>query len=211
MGLLVAESRGICNCEGSSQIPWVRNQKAEFLQTRTPRQAMRIQVGQRQAFRTGPDYAARSRGTGGSELRPGAVLGGEGDVTTSHVLWNHPTKHTDHIVSPLVSGGRMFLVKGGGINTVFDTKTGAPSRPPRRIGNPSDYYASPVAGDGKIYAAGESGVVLVLKDDAEYEVLAQNDMGESIVGTPAIADGKLFLRTRTKVMAIAAPERKAAR
>ncbi len=133
--------------------------------------------------------------------------GGEGDVTRSHVLWKHPTKHTDHIVSPYIFDGRMFLVKAGGISTVFDTKTGLPMRSPQRIGNASNYYASPVSGDGKIYIAAENGVVVVLKNDREYEVLARNDMGDSIIGTPAIAGGTLFLRTRTKVLAISAEER----
>jgi len=142
-----------------------------------------------------------------SEAIVAVRAGGEGDVTRSHVLWKHATKHTDHIVSPLVSGGRMFLVKGGGINTVFETKSGTPARPPRRVGNASDYYASPVAGDGKIYLAGENGVVLVLKDNAEYEMLAKNDMGESIVATPAIAGGSLFIRTRTKVLSIGGARR----
>ena len=43
--------------------------------------------------------------------------GGRGDVTDTHVLWKHPTKYTDHIVSPLVIDNRMLLVKGGGIAT----------------------------------------------------------------------------------------------
>ena len=55
----------------------------------------------------------------------------QGDVTDSHVLWKHATKHTDHIVSPFVSDGRMLLVKGGGISTVFDTQTGEPLRRPQ--------------------------------------------------------------------------------
>ncbi len=133
--------------------------------------------------------------------------GGEGDVTSTHVLWKHTTKHTDHIVSPFVSGGRMFLVKGGGISTAFETATGAPVRSPQRIGNISDYYASPVSGDGKIYVAGENGVVVVLEDGPEYKMLAKNDMGESIVGTPAIAGGSLFIRTRTKVLAVSAAKK----
>ncbi|MFN0164835.1 MAG: PQQ-binding-like beta-propeller repeat protein [Bryobacteraceae bacterium] len=133
--------------------------------------------------------------------------GGEGDVTRSHVLWKHSTKHTDHIVSPFVSDGRMFLVKGGGISTVFETKTGRPVRSPQRIGNASNYFASPVSGDGKIYFAAENGVVVVLKNSLDYEVLARNDVGESIIGTPAIAGGRLFIRTRTKLLAIAAGDR----
>ncbi|MEO7649118.1 MAG: PQQ-binding-like beta-propeller repeat protein, partial [Bryobacteraceae bacterium] len=135
--------------------------------------------------------------------------GGQGDVTSSHLLWKHATKHTDHIVSPFVSDGRMLLVKGGGISTVFDTKTGKPLRSPQRIDNISDYFASPVSGDGKIYIAGENGVVVVLKNSRDYEVLAKNDMGDSITATPAIADGSLFFRTRTKVLAVTAGEPKA--
>src|SRR5699024_3407771 len=45
--------------------------------------------------------------------------GGEGDVTKTHLIWMHETKHTDHIVSPFVSDGRMLLIKQGGISTVF--------------------------------------------------------------------------------------------
>ena len=129
--------------------------------------------------------------------------GGSGDVTASHVLWKHPTRHTDHIVSPFVSAGRMLLVKGGGISTVFDTRTGTPLRGPKRIANASDYFASPIAGDGKIYVAGENGKIVVLRDAPDYEVLAVNDVGGSIVATPAIADGAVYVRTRHKLLCIA--------
>ena len=129
--------------------------------------------------------------------------GGSGDVTSTHLLWKHPTKYTDHIVSPFVSDGRMLLLKGGGITTVFDTKTGESLRGPKRIASASDYFASPVAGDGKIYLAGENGMVTVLKNDASYEVLATNDMGGSVVATPAIAEGALYVRTREKLLCIA--------
>jgi outer membrane protein assembly factor BamB len=133
--------------------------------------------------------------------------GGSGDVSTLRLLWKHKTKHTDHIVSPFVSDGRILLIKGGGISTVFDTKTGQPLRTPQRIENPSDYFASPVSGDGKIYVAGENGVVVVLKNSSNYEVLAKNDVGESIVATPAIADGSLVIRTRKKVLVVAEQQR----
>jgi outer membrane protein assembly factor BamB len=128
--------------------------------------------------------------------------GGRGDVTESRVLWKHETKYTDHIVSPFVHDGRMFLIKGGGITTVFDTVEGKVLRKAKRISNTSEYFASPIYGDGKIYLAGENGFVVVLKDGPEYEVLAKNDMGDSIVGTPAIADGRLYVRTRKKLICV---------
>lgn len=130
--------------------------------------------------------------------------GGRGDVTQTHLLWKHKTKYTDHIVSPLVHQEQMFLLKGGGITTLFETSTGKPIRGPKRVNNSSEYFASPILGDGKIYLAGENGVVLVL-DAGDYSLLAKNDMGDSIVGTPAIAGDTLFIRTRSKLVALRNP------
>jgi outer membrane protein assembly factor BamB len=128
--------------------------------------------------------------------------GGQGDVTDTHVLWKHATKHTDHIVSPFIADGRMFLVKEGGISTVFETNEGRPWRGPKRVGSGGAYFASPVSGDGKIYLASENGKVVVLKRSPDYEELAINDVNESILATPAIANGSLFIRTRSKVLCI---------
>jgi outer membrane protein assembly factor BamB len=71
-----------------------------------------------------------------------------------------------------------------------------------RIGNLGDYYSSPIAGDGKIYVTGENGFVTVLAQGEKLEVLARNDMGEPCVATPAIADGRLYIRTREKLFCI---------
>ena len=71
------------------------------------------------------------------------------------------------------------------------------------MANATSYFASPVTGDGKIYLAGENGLVVVLRDDADYEELAVNDVGDNVVATPAIAGGALFIRTRGKLLCIA--------
>ena len=128
--------------------------------------------------------------------------GGRGDVTHTHVLWKHHTKYTDHIVSPLVVDNRMLLIKGGGIATCFSTDNGESIFGPARISNESEYFASPVFGDGKIYMAGENGRVVVLRDAPKLNVLAVNDLGDPILGTPAIADGALFFRTRRSLMRV---------
>ena len=128
--------------------------------------------------------------------------GGRGDVTATHVLWKHPTKHTDHIVSPLVVNDRMLLIQEGGIATCFETAEGKPLFGPARINNAANYFASPVYGDGKIYIASENGNIVVLHDGPELKVLAVNDMGSPVLGTPAIADGALFVRTRTQLLKI---------
>ena len=60
-----------------------------------------------------------------------------------------------------------------------------------------------VTGDGKVYVTAQDGKIIVLKSGDTLEELAVNDMGEVCIGTPAIADGQLFLRTRNKVWCIA--------
>jgi outer membrane protein assembly factor BamB len=145
-----------------------------------------------------------SRGDAAAEQYIIAVRGGgEGDVTSTHVLWKHATKHTDHIVSPLVVDDRMLLVKGGGIATCFGTSDGKQLWGPKRIENGSEYFASPIVGDGKIYISGDNGVIVVLKDGPELEILATNDMGAPILGTPAISNGRLFVRTRDTLYCVA--------
>jgi outer membrane protein assembly factor BamB len=128
--------------------------------------------------------------------------GGRGDVSDTHLLWKHPTKYTDHIVSPLVLDERMLLVKAGGIATGYAIADGESNYGPARIQNASDYFASPVYADGKIYIGAANGKVVVLDDTPGFDVLAVNDLGSPVLGTPAIAGNTLFVRTRAGLIAI---------
>ncbi len=68
--------------------------------------------------------------------------------------------------------------------------------------NLGEYYASPIAADGKIYIAGRNGFVVVIEDGPALKVLARNDMGNEVLATPSIADGRIFIRTRDKVICV---------
>jgi outer membrane protein assembly factor BamB len=67
----------------------------------------------------------------------------------------------------------------------------------RLKGAVDNYYASPVAGDGKIFMASELGKIAVLKPGGSLEVVAVNDLGDLIYATPAIDGGRLYVRTRS--------------
>jgi hypothetical protein len=54
--------------------------------------------------------------------------------------------------------------------------------------------ASPVAAAGKLYFAGVNGTVTVLQAGPKLQILARNDIGESIVASPALSQGAIFLR-----------------
>jgi outer membrane protein assembly factor BamB len=88
------------------------------------------------------------------------------------------------------------MVKTGGIVTSLDPSTGRLLKEGRSAGALGDYYASPVAADGKIFLASLEGKVSVLKADAQWEVLNVNDLGEEIHATPALSGGRLYVRTR---------------
>jgi outer membrane protein assembly factor BamB len=54
-----------------------------------------------------------------------------------------------------------------------------------------------VGADGKVFTASEEGKVSVLKAGPQWEILAVNAMDDSIHATPAIADGRIYLRTHS--------------
>ena len=96
-----------------------------------------------------------------------------------------------------------LAVKNGGIATSLDPATGRVHRR-KRLPGQGDYYASPVAGDGKVYMASEEGVVSVLEAGPQWSVLSSRDFEESIYATPVIADGKIYLRTDAALYCFAA-------
>lgn len=142
---------------------------------------------------------------GGGALIQAVRGGGEGNVTATHLLWNNQytvKAPPSNLSSPLVVGEQLFLVKKGGLSSSFAVETGKEHWKLARIGNIGEYFASPVAGDGKIYVAGENGFIVVLSQGPTMKILAKNDIGESCVASPAIADGRLFIRTRETLYCI---------
>lgn len=129
--------------------------------------------------------------------------GGSGDVTKTHLLWNLDHKSPSNIASPLFYNGRLYLVKSGGMSSCYDSKDGSTLWDRSRLGNFGDYFASPVAADGKVFIAGKNGFIVVLEDGPELKVVGKNDIGEEIIATPSIADGRLFVRTRENLFCVA--------
>jgi len=125
--------------------------------------------------------------------------GGNGDVTKTHLLWNIDNKSPSNLASPLVFNNRVHVVKSGGISSCFDADDGKEVWGRTRLRNFGDYYASPIAADGKIYIAGRNGFVVVIEDGPKLKILAKNDVGEEIFASPSIADGRIYIRTRESV------------
>jgi len=122
--------------------------------------------------------------------------GGKGDVTAGSILWKYQ-KPVPQVPSTLLYKGVLYMVNDGGLLISFDPKTGSVIKQGRLQGAIDKYFASPVAADDKVFLIGEGGAVSVLKAARDWQVLAVNNLDDECFATPAIADGRIYIRTRS--------------
>jgi outer membrane protein assembly factor BamB len=124
--------------------------------------------------------------------------GGNGDVTASHVRWKY-AGGTPDAASPLVVNGLVFLATNAGAAICLDTATGQELWK-ERLGD--GFRASPLAAGGKVYFLSKEGKATVVEAARTFRQVAQTDLEEDIVASPAAAGGDLFLRTKGHVYRI---------
>ncbi|MBI3694137.1 MAG: PQQ-like beta-propeller repeat protein [Acidobacteria bacterium] len=120
-------------------------------------------------------------------------LGGENDVTQANVAWSEQ-RAVPEVPVPLVYGERVYAVTNGGIVSVLDQASGKLIYR-GRLGAGGLYYSSPIAAAGNVYFASSEGVVTVVRAGGKLDVVARNDLGEPIFATPAVVQGRLYVRT----------------
>ena len=112
--------------------------------------------------------------------------------TNESIAWSND--QGTYIPSPIFYEGILYTCGNNGILSAYDAKTG--ERIYRsRVGGGGSFVASPVAADGRLYLASEEGDIFVVRAGRTYEELAKNEMKEVIVGTPAVSDGFIIIRT----------------
>jgi outer membrane protein assembly factor BamB len=121
-------------------------------------------------------------------------LGGSGDLTgTPNVPWTY-AKGTAYVPSPILYGDYLYLTTDRGILTCIDVKTGEVKYEGGRIPIPATFTASPVAFEGKILMTSEDGDTFIVKAGPKHEIIGTNSIGEAVYASPAIADGRIFIR-----------------
>ncbi len=128
----------------------------------------------------------------------GIMLGGSGDMTQTSSVWAYH-KNVPQLPSPLVYKGVLFMLSDNGFLTTLRPESGEVIATGRLTGAGSSFYASPVATDGKVFIVGRTGKITVLGATGTLDILAQTDLKEECNATPAIAGGRIYLRT-TKAM-----------
>jgi outer membrane protein assembly factor BamB len=128
----------------------------------------------------------------------------EGQRQSAAIAWSHARGGT-YIPTPLPYRGLFYTVNNNGILTAYRIDGGEmvySTRLPM-----GSFSASPVAADGRLYFASETGEVHVLRAGAEYQLLTTNAMDEVVMATPAMSDGLLLIRTQSQLVGIAEGEK----
>ncbi len=128
-----------------------------------------------------------------------AVRGdGRGDVTDTHVAWrlerNVPAKPSALLIDDL-----LFLVDDGGIASCIEVASGK-NVWRKRIGG--QYSASPIYADGRIYCFSHEAKTTIIEPAREFNILAENELDEGFMASPAVAGKALILRTKTHLYRI---------
>jgi outer membrane protein assembly factor BamB len=122
-------------------------------------------------------------------------------TSNDHILWSW-NRDGSYMATPLVYGGHVYNCRWNGVLCCYEIRTGKRLYQERLGGGTSAFTSSPVAADGKIYITSEDGDVYVVKAGAQYELLARNSLDGICLATPAISEGTLFFRTKSRLMAI---------
>jgi outer membrane protein assembly factor BamB len=123
-------------------------------------------------------------------------IGGNGDMTQNNIRWRYQ-KPVPQVPSTLLYQDVLYMVNDGGILTAFDPSDGAVTKQGRLEGAIDKYFASPVAGDDKVYLVSQGGAVSVLKAGRDWQILAVNHLDDECYATPAIADGRVYIRSQS--------------
>ncbi len=127
--------------------------------------------------------------------------GGSGDVSGTNIVWT-ADRYTAYVPSGILYGDLAYFITGRGIMTALDARTGEVKYSNGRVPVPATFTASPIGYDNKLVLFSEDGDAFVIKAGEKYEVLRTNSLGEPIYSTPAMAAGKLFIRSEKHLWCI---------
>jgi len=123
---------------------------------------------------------------------------GSGNVTKTHVVWQK-TEDCSYVPSPIAVGPYFLLTSDGGVATCLKAKTGE-ALWRERLGR--HFSASPISASGLVYFLSDKGIMTVVKPGPSLEIVARNELGERTFASPAVSNGRLFLRSERHLHSI---------
>jgi outer membrane protein assembly factor BamB len=128
-------------------------------------------------------------------IRPGAVAEGQ------RIAWEY-SRGTGYVLSNILYGDYLYLFTDNGIVTCLDPKTGAVKYEGGRVPVPARFMGSPVAFGGFVAMTSEAGDTFMLKAGPTHEIVRTNSIDEAVYSSPAIANGRIYIRAEKHLYAI---------
>lgn len=125
----------------------------------------------------------------------------KGSTASDQVAWSRQQRGP-YMPTPLIYGGNLYVLANQGIFDCYELRSGKEIYRQRLAHQGGGFSSSPVAADGRIYLSSEDGDIFVVKAGADFQVLATNPMGERLMATPALSDGKMYVRGEHNLFAI---------
>jgi outer membrane protein assembly factor BamB len=122
---------------------------------------------------------------------------GQGNVTQTHVKWR-TTKGAVYVPSPIVEGDYFLVTSEAGVAHCFEAATGKILWQERQ----GVAHASLVSAAGLVYFTNDEGVTHVVKPGSEYSLVARNELGEKVFASPALGNGRVYVRGFKNLYAI---------
>jgi outer membrane protein assembly factor BamB len=148
-----------------------------------------------------PAYAIQPGASGDIGLADGAV-------SNQYIRWYQPLAGP-YNPTPIVYRGLYYTLFDRGFLTAHDAKTGELVYDKQRFSGAPSFTASPWAYNGKLFFLAEDGETYVLEAGKEFREIRTNNLDELAIATPSMAQGKLLLRTASRVycLSLASPAR----
>jgi len=123
---------------------------------------------------------------------------GSGDVTATHVLWGAEDGLPD-IVSPLANGDSVLVLTSEGLLTCYDAKKG------EKVWEHEydmPFSSSPSLVGDRIYLTANKGITFIIAAGRQYKELGKNELGEEVLASPAILEGRIYMRGKRHLFCI---------
>jgi outer membrane protein assembly factor BamB len=129
---------------------------------------------------------------------------GSGNVTKSHIAWR-TREACSYVPSPIAAGDYFLITSDEGIASCFEADTGKRLWR-QRLG--THYSGSPVLVDGLVYFTADDGVTKVVRPGTKLDVVAENHLGEDCYSSPAVSQGRIFVRAEKNLYCIGSADAK---
>jgi outer membrane protein assembly factor BamB len=141
-----------------------------------------------------PIFAIRAGASGDITLS-------KGSTTSNDIVWSREQRGP-YMPTPLIYGGNLYVLANQGIFDCYDLRSGTELYRQRIEHQGGGFSSSPVAADSRIYLSSEDGDIFVVRAGSEYQLLGANPMGERLMATPALSDGRMYVRGEKNLFAI---------